>query len=160
MIKKYEKGSSLEIGYHPRKVWQIKLIQSSHGGWNITKNAWNNKDEWYIDSGFYKHIIGGKFFFLSLEVERGGNVYFGDNGLAKIIGNEMVTFGNQITKGYNVFLVNNMKHNLISVSQMYDQGHTLKFVLKKFRIKERDTGILVETTTINPKNVYILGKKE
>ena len=72
----------------------------------------------------------------------------------------MVTLGNQITKGYNVLFVNNMKHNLISVTQMYDQGHTLKFVLKKYRIKERDTGILVETTTITPKNVYILGKKE
>ena len=72
---------------------------------------------------------------MSLKVERGGNVYFGDNGLAKIIGNEMVTLGNQITKGYNVLFVNNMKHNLISVIQMYDQGHTLKFVSKKCGIK-------------------------
>ena len=69
--------------------------------------------------------------FLKFKEERGGNVYFGDNGTTKIIAKGRVTLGNQRTKANNVFLVENMKHNILSVIQMCDQGHTLTFDSEK-----------------------------
>ena len=57
-------------------------------------------------------------------------------------------------------LVENIKHTILSVSQMCDQGHTLTFDLDKCKIKYRGTGSLVATATRNQNNVYILDEKE
>ena len=72
----------------------------------------------------------------------------------------MVTIGNQRTKEDNFLLVKNMKHDLLNVSQISDQGHTLTFYFKKYRIKDKYIGSLVTTATKTPNNVYILDEKE
>jgi hypothetical protein len=53
-----------------------------------------------------------------------------------------------------------LKHNLLSVSKICDQGYNLKFDSRRCEIKEEDSGILVSTTTIRPNNIYILGREE
>jgi hypothetical protein len=60
----------------------------------------------------------------------------------------------------NVLLVENMKHNLLSVSQMCDQGHTLLFDSKKCEIRKEGSGKLVVTTIRTPNNIYILNEIE
>jgi hypothetical protein len=42
-----------------------------------------------------------------------------------------VRIGNKNEKAQNVLLVEDMKHNLLSVSQMCDQGHKLTFDSEK-----------------------------
>ena len=81
-------------------------------------------------------MTGDEGKFLNIKEERGGNVFFGDNGSTKIIGKAMVTLENQRTKAKNVLLIANKKHKLLSVSQMYDQRHTLTFDSNKCRIKD------------------------
>jgi hypothetical protein len=56
----------------------------------------------------------------------------------------------------NFLLVENMKHNLLSVSQMCDQKHTLIFNSKECEIRKEGSGRLVEITTRTPNNIYIL----
>jgi hypothetical protein len=65
--------------------------------------------------------------FLTLIKERDGLVSFGNDDSAKIIGKGTIRIGNKNTKEENVLLVEDMKHNLLSVIQMCDQGHKVIF---------------------------------
>ena len=56
----------------------------------------------------------------------------------------------------NVFLVKNLKPNLLGVSQTCDQGHICIFDSKKCEIRRKDSGKLVGTSMRTPSNVYIL----
>ena len=49
-----------------------------------------------------------------------------------------------------------MKHNLLSVSQICDQGHILIFSSKDCEIKKEGSNILVATTARTPNKIYIL----
>ena len=72
-------------------------------------------------------MTGDQNKFVSLKKEKGGNVMFGDNSFAKIIGTCIVSLGNEKTKVENVLLVEDLKHNIDIVNQMCDQGHNLAF---------------------------------
>jgi hypothetical protein len=65
--------------------------------------------------------------FLKLMKKEKGKVTFGDNVSAKILGKDTVSIGNNKTKVENVLLVENVKPNILSVSQTCDQGHILTF---------------------------------
>jgi hypothetical protein len=60
-------------------------------------------------------MIGDKDRFLTLRKERYGLVSFGNDDSAKIIGKCTIKIGNNNTKEENVLLVEDMKHNLLSV---------------------------------------------
>jgi hypothetical protein len=72
-------------------------------------------------------MIGDMERFLTLKKERDGPVSFGNDNSAKIIGKGTINLGSKDAKEKNVLLVEHMKHNLLSVSQMCDQGHKLVF---------------------------------
>jgi hypothetical protein len=65
-------------------------------------------------------MIGDRDMFLTLTKERDGSVSFENYHSTKIIGKGTVRIGNKNTKEENVLLVEYMKHNLLSVSQMCD----------------------------------------
>jgi hypothetical protein len=76
-------------------------------------------------------MIGDRDKFLTLRKERDGSVSFGNDDSDKIIGKGTVRIGNKNTKAENVILVEDMKHNLLSVSQMCDEGHKVTFDSQK-----------------------------
>jgi hypothetical protein len=53
-------------------------------------------------------------------------------------------------------MVKDMKHNLIIVSQMCDQGHKILFEFEKCEIRKEGSGKLVATTRRTPNNIYVL----
>ena len=65
-------------------------------------------------------------FFLSITKINGGKVIFVDNLKGKIIG-----VGNIGCKSFplmeKMFLVNSLKHNSLSISQLCDKGYTIMF---------------------------------
>ena len=67
-----------------------------------------------------------------------GDVTFGNDVLAKIIGKGAINLGNKRTKVENVSLVEGLKHNHLSASQICDQGHTLKFNSKNCEIRKKN----------------------
>jgi hypothetical protein len=69
--------------------------------------------------------------FLTLRKEIDGPVSFGNDDSAKIIGKGTVIIGNKNTKEKNVLLVEDVKHNILSVSKMSDQGHKVTFDSQK-----------------------------
>ena len=88
---------------------------------------------------------------LDLKREKEGGVYFGDDGYAKIIGKCFVNLGDEKAKEENVLLIENMKHNLLSVSQICDQGYSLTFDSNKCKIRKKGTSKLVVATSKTPK---------
>jgi hypothetical protein len=81
-------------------------------------------------------MTGDRERFLTLRKERDGSVFFGNDDLVKIIGKCTVRIGNKNTKEKNVLLVEDMKHNLLSVSQMCDEGHKVTFDSEKCEIRK------------------------
>jgi hypothetical protein len=65
--------------------------------------------------------------FLHYEKKKNGSVPFGNDNSSKIIREGTIQFGKKNEKAQNFLLVEDMKHNLLSVSQMCDQGHKLTF---------------------------------
>jgi hypothetical protein len=76
-------------------------------------------------------MIGDKDKFLKLKKERDESVSFGNDNLAKIIGKCIVKLRSKDATEENLLLVEYMKHNLLSVNQMCDQGYRLVFDSKK-----------------------------
>jgi hypothetical protein len=92
----------------------------------LTAEECKEEDEWYIDSGCSSHMTRDQDKFISLK-RKGGNVSFGYDSSAKIIGKCVVYIGSKNVKEKNVLLVEDLNHNLLSVSKMCDQGYTLTF---------------------------------
>jgi hypothetical protein len=124
----------------------------------LSLQAQHKKCGWYVDSGFSKHMTGDKDIFLTLKKERDGSVSFGNDNSARIIGKGTVKLGSKDAKEENVLLVEDMKHNLLSVSQMCDQGHKLVFDSEKCEIRKEGSGKLVATTKRTPSNIYVLNE--
>ena len=99
---------------------------------------------------------GDKRRFLVLRKEKWGNVTFGNNGLAKIIGKGMVSLGNKRSEEENVLLIDNVKHTLLNISQSHVQGHALEFDSKKCEIRSEKYGRLVARAFRTPINIYNL----
>jgi hypothetical protein len=91
---------------------------------------------------------------------KGVNVAFGDDSSAKIVGEGIVELGRKNVKEKNVILVEDLNHNLLSVSKMCDQEYTLTFDYRKYKIRENNSGRLVATATRRPNNIYILDMKK
>ncbi|KAH9792587.1 Integrase catalytic domain-containing protein [Citrus sinensis] len=94
---------------------------------DLNEGLKKKKNKWYLDSGCSRHMTGNYAWFSSFtKIENGGDVSFGDNSKGKILG-----IGNvgkvSSTLIENVCLVENLKHNLISISQLCDKGYKVIF---------------------------------
>jgi hypothetical protein len=79
--------------------------------------------------------------------KKGGNVAFGDDSSTKILGKGTVKLGSENVKAGKFILVEYLKHNLLSLIKMCDQGYTLMFDSRKCKIREKKSGRLVATAT-------------
>ncbi|CAL2231001.1 unnamed protein product [Prunus armeniaca] len=84
-------------------------------------------DTWYFDSGCSRHMSGDKCWFPNLNTECvEGFVTFGNGSKGKILGKgDVETLGLPFLK--NVMLVENLQANLISISQLCDDGSSVWF---------------------------------
>jgi hypothetical protein len=105
-------------------------------------------------------MTGEKNRSVTLNKEKSGYVTFGNDNSTKIIGKGIVSIGNKYILVENVLLVENLKRNLLSVSQMCDQGYTRIFNSKEYEIGKEGLGILVAIATRTPNNIYILNEIE
>jgi hypothetical protein len=103
-------------------------------------------------------MTGDRDKFLTLREERDGSVSFGNDDSSKIIGKGIVQIGNKNEKAENVLLVEYMKHNILSVIQMCDQGHKVTFDSQKCEIRKEGSGKLVATAARTSSNIYVLNE--
>jgi hypothetical protein len=80
---------------------------------------------WYLDSCCSHHMTGERCMFQSLTLQEGGSVGFEGKQKGKIIG--ICTVGNSSLSINNVWLVDGLKHNLLSISQFCDSGYVVMF---------------------------------
>ena len=95
---------------------------------------------WYVDFGCSRHMIGNKELVYDYEEKQGGGtVTFRDDRKGQIKGYGV------IVEGYvdinQVAYVNGLKHNLISVSQLCDNGLDVKFNRKFYALLKEHTTI-------------------
>jgi hypothetical protein len=121
------------------KVWKKKVDDKC----GLVLSAQRKKNPWYIDSECSKHMNGDKSKFLTLSDSKSGNVTFGNDAPGKIKGKGIVSLSNGKRKAQDVLFVEGLKHNLLSVSQVYDRGCKVFFTSKDCRIKSMDSGQLV-----------------
>jgi hypothetical protein len=95
--------------------------------------------------------------FLKLNKKGKGKVTFGDNMSIEILRKGTVSLGNNKTK---VEYVENIKPNIISVSQTCDHCRIFNFDSHKCEIIKKDTGKLVAVAPRTSSNVYILDIEE
>jgi hypothetical protein len=103
-------------------------------------------------------MTGEKNRFLTLKKEQYGSISFGNDNSSRLIGRGIVKLGSKYSKEENVLLVEDMKHNLPSVSPMCDQGHKLLFDSEKCEIRKEGLGKLVATSRRTPNNIYVLNE--
>jgi len=118
--------------------------------------AKNNGNQWFVDSGCSRHMTGDRRKFVSLSKNK-GNVSFG-SGFRRIVGKGTITMINGKGKAQDALLVDGLKHNLLSVSQIYDQVHKVVFSTKDCEIRNSASGKLVAKGVRTPDNIYILNK--
>jgi hypothetical protein len=142
----------------PSNIWTMKQDELNIEECLISIQTQSRKSEWYVDSVCSKHVIGDKDRFVTLKKEKDGSISFGKDNSSKIIGKNAIKLGRKDTMVENVLLVENMKHNLLSVIQMYDQGHILLFNSKKCEIRKQGSSIFVAIAIMTLINIYILNE--
>ena len=70
-------------------------------------------------------MTGDERLFNNITYKSGGNDIYGDNSKGKILGIGTIYFPNLTLE--NVFLIEGLKHNLISISQLCDKDHQVCF---------------------------------
>src|SRR3954469_18053652 len=107
---------------------------------------------WYLDSGCSQDMTGKRSMFQDLVLKSAGEVKFGGDQKGKIIGSGTISIGNSpsIT---NVLLVDGLAHNLLSISQLSDNGYDIIFNQKFCKaICQKDGSILFTGKRKN--NIY------
>jgi hypothetical protein len=86
----------------------------------------SSKDDWYFDSGCSKHMTGEKAYLKEVKNYSNSYVTFGDGPKGKIKGIGNLS-GPELPNLDNVLLVEGLTANLISISQLCDQGLKVSF---------------------------------
>ena len=107
-----------------------------------------------MDSGCSKHTTGKINMLSSLQYKDGGLVTFGDNNQCKVIAIGNVGQGkNPLIE--NILLVNGLKHNLLSISQLCDNGYKVLFNKNACHLYDIDmTNIIAKGYRKN--NIYMI----
>ena len=113
-------GQSKQLNHKPpKKKWIPRSVNSeliAH-----TSLRASSKEEWYFDNGCSRHMTEVDKYPEDVRPYTSSYVTFGDGAKGKIVG-----IGNLIKHGLprlnNVLLVKGLAANLISISQLCDQG--------------------------------------
>ena len=107
----------------PTKIWVPKTDIVDVAGVSKRKRKAEVLVPW---QWLLRHMTGDRSLFLTLTMKEGGTVGFGENQTGKIIGSG--TIGNSSISINNVWLVDGLNHNLLSISQFCDNGYDVLFV--------------------------------
>ena len=105
-------------------------------------------------------MTGSKHLFIKLDKGKEGSVTFGNDQTARIIGRGTVCLNSKKNLAENVLLIEDMEHNLLSVSKTCDKGHYMIFDSNGCQIRDVKIDKLIGTATRSSSNVYILDEKK
>ena len=106
---------------------------------NDLGNNLGNSQLWHVDSGCSRHMTGEKSNFLSLIAAEGGGVAFGNGKSGTIVG--IGKIGESHSHSIDcAYLVDGLKHNLLSVSQLCDKDTLVVFSPTRCLVVNMNTG--------------------
>ncbi|XP_019253818.1 PREDICTED: uncharacterized protein LOC109232504 [Nicotiana attenuata] len=112
-----------------------------------------SNQRWYMYSGCSKHMTGSTNNFLSLKALQGGSVSFGNGKKGYILGVGRIE--KSLTHSIeNVYCVNGLKYNLLSVSQICDKGNKVESMSKIYIVTNLVTGEVILMAK-RYKNIYV-----
>ena len=115
---------------HPKtkQVWIIKM----DGRCLVVCTSLKTKvkEQWYFDRGSSKHMTGNREFLINLQQCNLESVTFDDRGKGTVLGSISLKVLS-MPKLENVLLVDGLKVNLISISQLCDDNLFVQFTKKK-----------------------------
>ena len=118
----------------------------------MQKNS--RKNQWYLDSGFSKHMTGDVAQFTSLKLKVEGHITYGDNNRGRILGKGDVGTVESTTIE-NVLYMEGLKHSLLSINQLCDKGYKVNFETNTSTISSETSGkVLFTGRRVN--NIYLL----
>ena len=86
------------------------------------------KSNWIIDSGCSHHMIGDMNKFVDIKSQNGGIIRVGNNAACQVKGIGSITLDGK-TNTKDVYFVDGLKHNILSVGQLVDKGYqTWRFI--------------------------------
>jgi len=88
---------------------------------------------WYLDSGWFKHMIGDKTLLKEVQVGKGGRITYGDGSQSKVIGKWIINIPG-LGASQEALYVEGLKANLLSISQFYDNDLVVQFSKKDCNI--------------------------
>ena len=105
-----------------------------------------------LDSGCSGHMTGNSSLLSDFEEKAGPVVFYGDGNTGRTLGYGKIEVGNVIIE--DVALVDGLKHNLLSVSQLTDRGYDVKFTDTHGEVVWKKTG---KVALIGPRldNMYV-----
>ncbi|KAI3677472.1 hypothetical protein L6452_36734 [Arctium lappa] len=137
------------------KVSTAKHASTAHAGNQQLKG----KSIWHVDSGCSRHMTGNMSCLQDFKHINGGHVAFGDNLTGgKISGKGNVTKGKMTFE--DVYYVDQLKYNVLSVSQVCDKQHSILFTNTEYMILAPGFKVVDESMillrTPRKDNVYCL----
>ncbi|KAL8119671.1 hypothetical protein AgCh_016965 [Apium graveolens] len=97
--------------------------KSNDGKTKNPKKKGNRKNLWYLDSGCSRHMTGDSTLLTEFKERAGSSIIFGDDNNGNTRGYGLISRENVIIE--EVTLVDGLKYNLLSVSQLCDKGNSI-----------------------------------
>ena len=99
------------------------------------------KYDWIIDSGCSHHMTDDMNKFVDFKSHDGGIVRVGSNATCHVKGIGSITLDGK-TNIEDVYFVNGLKNNLMSVGKLVDIGYQLQLTEKTCMIKDKDGKVI------------------
>ncbi|CAM8937138.1 unnamed protein product [Rhodiola kirilowii] len=142
-----------EVSKPPMKqVWRIKKGETCLSVFSSTFLP--EKRRWYFDSGCSRHMTGNPKFLTNIERFNGKYVTFGDGIEGRVLGRGTLKVPG-LPRLTNVFLVEGLQENLISISQLCDGDNHVQFTQNKCIVQNNQNQIVL-TGRRAPNNCYLL----
>ncbi|KAK2436692.1 secreted RxLR effector protein [Trifolium repens] len=124
-----------------RKVWQPKA--ENKGLIAHTSLRASSREDWYFDSGCSRHMTGVETYLKDLKGYASSSVTFGDGAKGEILGIGKLV-NKELPNLENVLLVKGLTANLISISQLCDQGLKVNFTKEEYLVSNDQGEILMK----------------
>ena len=132
------------VASNVKKEWRPKCV----GLIAHTSLRDSSSKDWYFDSGCSRHMARENKFLEMIRPYATSYVTFGDGAKGKIVG-----VGNLVSEGLprldNVLLVKGLTANLISISQLCDQGLSVNFNKSECQIIDEKGKVSMKGTSVN-----------
>ena len=135
----------------PKKMWKPKVSETAHIAHTSLRAS--SSEDWYFDSGCSRHMTGVEKFLINIKPHTTSFVTFGDGAKGEIRGSGKLS-SKSLPDLDDVLLVKGLKANLISISQLCDQGLKVNFTKNECLITS-DKGEVLMKGSRSRDNCYL-----